>query len=373
MFTWFRRKSSAAAVPSSLPKATSSLASPVEEKTTTPKNKRAILSNEALDNLVVSVLSSVPVSVRSSWYFSKFELPLQPGWDEKRSSELAGGSVMWFSFVLFSRLNDENPFEHFYMDSQDEDELDRFTTLSNYVGLSIHDAVFKNTVAQLSGRRPPKLDMQDFLFRLFNLLFKMREIDDELIHEKVAQYNHTLVPTVMRLIAMGTNKYGRIDTLLADREIVEFWESVPGVDDIQTYSHGDFFDATFSHIVRNYGDIEPNENFPLGGTDFEVWCSERLRAFSIESYLTQPGADQGIDIIADLNTKRIGIQCKRHSRPVGNKAVQEASAGKQFYDLDAVCVISTCGYTKSALDLAKRTNVHLLSEHDFGRFSEIFA
>ena len=41
--------------------------------------------------------------------------------------------------------------------------------------------------------------------------------------------------------------------------------------------------------------------------------------------------DQGVDLIASINDLRICIQCKDHEKAIGNKAVQEISAGKLFW------------------------------------------
>ena len=98
-----------------------------------------------------------------------------------------------------------------------------------------------------------------------------------------------------------------------------------------------------------------------------------MRDVGVSNYLTPGGGDQGIDIIAEINGSRVGIQCKRYNSPVGNKAVQEVIAGKNFYGLDSVCVVSTGGYTRSAQLLAKRAKVVLLSERDVEFISDLLS
>lgn len=58
------------------------------------------------------------------------------------------------------------------------------------------------------------------------------------------------------------------------------------------------------------------------------------------------------------------FHCSITEGRIGNKAVQEAHAGKSYYATDAVAVLSNASYTSSAKDLAKMTGVELLSHHD---------
>ena len=62
--------------------------------------------------------------------------------------------------------------------------------------------------------------------------------------------------------------------------------------------------------------------------------------------------------------RKTGIQLKRYSSAVGNFAVQEAVAGKKFYKLDKVCVLTNSFFTKSAKELAKVNGVELLDRND---------
>ena len=66
----------------------------------------------------------------------------------------------------------------------------------------------------------------------------------------------------------------------------------------------------------------------------------------------------------DKAGKRIGLQCKLYGGPVGNKAVQEAHAGKVFYGVDAAGVLTNASFTPSAVTLALATGVKLFSQHD---------
>ena len=104
--------------------------------------------------------------------------------------------------------------------------------------------------------------------------------------------------------------------------------------------------------------------YPEDGIEFEKWVSDQLIEFGWSARVTQSSADQGVDIISELNGLSVAIQCKRYSHPVGNKAVQEITAGMQHYMTDYGVVITTSTFTKSALQLAKTTQVKLLHVQD---------
>lgn len=74
---------------------------------------------------------------------------------------------------------------------------------------------------------------------------------------------------------------------------------------------------------------------------------------------TGEGPDQGIDVKATKENVRYGIQCKRWKKNVGNKAVQEVYAGKDFYRLGQAVVVTNSYFTSSAKQLAKQLEIDL--------------
>jgi hypothetical protein len=110
---------------------------------------------------------------------------------------------------------------------------------------------------------------------------------------------------------------------------------------------------------------------PVDGLEFEHWVSQRLNERNWESYVTRGSGDQGIDVVATKYGVSIGIQCKRYSGPVGNKAVQEAFSGAKHMSLNKAAVLSNSNFTKSAKELAASTGVLLLSPEDIPILSEL--
>ena len=87
----------------------------------------------------------------------------------------------------------------------------------------------------------------------------------------------------------------------------------------------------------------------MDGYEFEYQCAKILKRKHFSKIkVTQSSGDQGIDIIAFKHRKKYGIQCKYYTHPVGNKAVQEAYAGANFYDCDKAVVMTNITFTKSA-------------------------
>jgi HJR/Mrr/RecB family endonuclease len=104
-----------------------------------------------------------------------------------------------------------------------------------------------------------------------------------------------------------------------------------------------------------------NYNSPL---DFEKWCADTLIERGWAAKLTRGSGDQGIDIIAEKDGRTLVVQCKKWQNACGNKAVQEIIAGREYIGADMAMVVATGGFTTSAKQLAHKTEVILLSQHD---------
>ena len=102
-------------------------------------------------------------------------------------------------------------------------------------------------------------------------------------------------------------------------------------------------------------------SIPEDGYEFENWIASSLKIFGWQSSVTTASGDQGVDVIAEKNSITVGIQCKRYSGVVGNKAVQEVAAGRQHFGLDFGAVVTTSRFTKSADELASTNDILLLT------------
>ena len=100
----------------------------------------------------------------------------------------------------------------------------------------------------------------------------------------------------------------------------------------------------------------------MSGEEYEEYCKYILKQKGWEVNLTPKSGDRGVDLIASKKYLKVCIQCKRYSKPVGNKAVQEIFTGKQYYDGSHGVLVSNAGFTKSAKSLALKTEIILLSD-----------
>ena len=114
-------------------------------------------------------------------------------------------------------------------------------------------------------------------------------------------------------------------------------------------------------IEKNHSKIL-NKSYKKG-IKFENYCMDILKKNGWDVKETPKTGDQGVDLIASINNFRICIQCKDHKKAIGNKAVQEISAGKLFWKGTHAIIVSKSGFTKSAHQLAKSNNVKLINEY----------
>lgn len=97
----------------------------------------------------------------------------------------------------------------------------------------------------------------------------------------------------------------------------------------------------------------------MTGSEFEEFVAMLFKKMGYSTEVTKASGDQGIDVLAERNGNKIGIQVKRYSGAVGNSAVQEAVAGKKFYGCDKVIVVCNNYFTPAAIDLADTNDVVL--------------
>lgn len=156
------------------------------------------------------------------------------------------------------------------------------------------------------------------------------------------------------------NEWGMMSLILADME-QDKWIWIIGILAVLVL-------AAAAGVVlcrrfrKRYADDELDE---MEGLDFEYYCAELLRNRGfIEVEVTKSSGDYGIDILAEKEGVTYAIQCKRYNGPVGVKAVQEAYAGRDFYDRMVGCVLTNQYFTQPAVDAAQKLKI-LLWDRDY--------
>jgi len=98
----------------------------------------------------------------------------------------------------------------------------------------------------------------------------------------------------------------------------------------------------------------------MEGHEFEYFCADLLaeRGFR-EVEVTKGSGDYGVDILAEKDGVTYAIQCKAYTTPVGVKAIQEAYAGRDYYDRMVGAVLTNQYFTKPAVEAAKKLKILL--------------
>lgn len=104
----------------------------------------------------------------------------------------------------------------------------------------------------------------------------------------------------------------------------------------------------------------PEEYDLMEGHEFEYYCAELLRKCGFqEVQVTRGSGDYGIDILAEKDGVTYAIQCKCYNGPVGVKAVQEAYAGRDYYDRMVGAVLTNQYFTQPAVEAAQKLKILL--------------
>lgn len=98
----------------------------------------------------------------------------------------------------------------------------------------------------------------------------------------------------------------------------------------------------------------------IEGHEFEHYCAELLKKRGFEEVsVTKGSGDFGVDVLAEKDGVTYAIQCKAYATPVGVKAVQEAYAGREYYDRMVGAVLTNQYFTKPAVEAAKKLKILL--------------
>lgn len=111
------------------------------------------------------------------------------------------------------------------------------------------------------------------------------------------------------------------------------------------------------NIRRKYRRRKMDE---MEGHDFEYFCADLLAGRGFQDVkVTKASGDFGTDILAEKDGVTYAIQCKCYSSPVGVKAVQEAYAGKDYYDRMVGAVMTNQYFTSAGVAAAKKLKILL--------------
>src|SRR5258706_2364642 len=97
----------------------------------------------------------------------------------------------------------------------------------------------------------------------------------------------------------------------------------------------------------------------MSGTEFEEFVAKIFTKMGYITKVTKQSGDFGVDVIAEKDGIKTGIQAKCYTGSVSNSAIQEIEAGIKYYNCHKGVVVTNSKFTKAAIELAKSNNIQL--------------
>ncbi|MFC5449066.1 restriction endonuclease [Paenibacillus aestuarii] len=115
-------------------------------------------------------------------------------------------------------------------------------------------------------------------------------------------------------------------------------------------------------FMKQESKITMTEIDGMKGVEFELYLKSFFEGKGFQVKLTKGSGDHGVDLILNQGGRKIAMQAKRYSpnHGVGNSAIQEVFSGKEFYDCNEGCVITTTHFTNQAMVLANKVGIRLI-------------
>lgn len=123
-------------------------------------------------------------------------------------------------------------------------------------------------------------------------------------------------------------------------------------------------------ILRRHRFVHFQNIDVMDGLDFEQYVAELLRANGYRKVSLTERYDFGVDIVAEKDGIRWGVQAKRHSRLVKAEAVRQVVTGLKIYRCDRAMVITNSTYSAVARRLAEANNCVLIDRTGLRRLAK---
>jgi hypothetical protein len=115
-------------------------------------------------------------------------------------------------------------------------------------------------------------------------------------------------------------------------------------------------------------DVYGNTTQHSTGEAYEEYVGSIFEKAGWETVRTPASGDQGADLVCMKAGSKLVVQCKFYAGNVGNAAVQEVHAARGFYEASHAVVVSNAGYTRSAIALAEKLGILLVSDDKLEQF-----
>lgn len=99
----------------------------------------------------------------------------------------------------------------------------------------------------------------------------------------------------------------------------------------------------------------------MSGEEFERFCGEYFSQQGYAVRYTPRGFDHGIDLILTKDDEQTLVQCKRHTKPVGEPVVRDLYSAVLDRGANAGIVCASEGFTKPAINWVRGKPITLLT------------
>ncbi|MHA6685343.1 restriction endonuclease [Mesorhizobium sp. A556] len=191
-------------------------------------------------------------------------------------------------------------------------------------------------------------------------------------HRTAEEHRDTLVLKYRQLVVK--NEYGAPELQSWTKELARFRLStgISGLDHAISQFDRDITGRVQGWVLVANATRKDSEFTSTDPFEYERWCAMTLRQHGWQASTTKGGGDQGVDVVASKDGRKVAIQCKLYtSGPVGNKAVQEVHAAAGFTEAGHAVVVSNGAYTAAARQLAAKLGVLLLHHSQLAKLDEI--
>ena len=98
----------------------------------------------------------------------------------------------------------------------------------------------------------------------------------------------------------------------------------------------------------------------MDGAEFEAEVSELLRKLGYTVRPIPPSGVHDVDFLLEMTGRKVAVQLKRWNAPVGDRSVYGLFTARIHYATDEAWLITTSGFTRKAIKLARTTGVRLI-------------
>lgn len=108
----------------------------------------------------------------------------------------------------------------------------------------------------------------------------------------------------------------------------------------------------------------------MSGEQFEDFMADLFRQKGYSVQTTIASGDQGVDLILEVEGRKVAVQLKRWAAPVGNRVISHTLGGMLHYGAQEAWVITTSSFTPKAKEMARSTGVRLIDGKELAAWLE---